>query len=96
MRIGVNLQGVSGLGAETGLRYLAVGGEQVNFATIPSDPILPLDLSFSLIPPDPTTPADPIFPTDPILPLDVTVVLTVNENGQVVVTIGEISVPALD
>src|SRR5262245_42772752 len=37
MRIGVNLQGVTGVG-ETGRRYLGVGAEQVNFATLPADP----------------------------------------------------------
>jgi hypothetical protein len=84
------LNHLRGIGDVTGKRYIAIGADQVNFPSFPTDSII---LRFSLIP---LTPPKPLTPPDPVLPLDVEVFFTSNENGQLEVTIGELSVPSLD
>src|SRR5437867_1947408 len=68
MRIRINLDGVSGVGDVSGLRYHATGANRVNLPAIPTDPI---NLGFNLKPDGP-----PISPPDPIIPLDISFILT--------------------
>ena len=90
MRIAVNLEHVAGVGEVTGLRYVATGADRVTFSSFPPDPVIPLNLEFSLIP---LVPPNPIFPADPIIPLDIELLITISlETGEIEVTIGEISV----
>ena len=78
MRISINLDQVSGVGALTGLTYVATEANRINFPTIPTEVV---NLSFDLravAVPDPQLPTDPVIPTDPMFPLDISFLLTFN------------------
>jgi hypothetical protein len=80
---------VSGFGDVTGLQYVATGASRTDFPSFPSDPIIPLDLAFSLVPNGP-----PTSPPSPIIPLDISFLITFSiETQQWSVEILSASVP---
>lgn len=91
VRIHINLDQVTGVGASTGSRYNATGANRINLPSLPTDPInLSFDLRAVGFPPD------PIAPPDPIVPLDITFTLnfSVDLPGRLEsVIIGDITVP---
>jgi hypothetical protein len=74
MRISFNLDGVTGVGDLTGLKYIATGANRINFPTFPADRI---SLSFDLIAPLLFLPDSP-KPTG--IPVDISFALTFNQD----------------
>ena len=90
IRVAVNLEQMVGVGADTGLEYVATGATQVALSSYPPDPIIPLTLVGSLIA---AFPPNPIYPTDPLLPLTIQMSIGFSlQTGEVDVVIGEISI----
>ena len=81
MRIYANLVGVEGVGT-SGNRYLGLGAVSLTAPFTPSDPIVPVDPVFTLLPVGSAGfPSDPILPGDPMR-VRLTLIFSI-ETGQV-------------
>lgn len=88
LRFHANAAGVSGIGATTGLQYLLVGANDIAFPPVPCSQSAAPILSFTLLP----TTSNNLFPPTPC---DIAFSVSLDENGQIIVSIQLVQVPTI-